>query len=401
VVCFFSAIFMNINPLMKFDGYFALSDYLVIPNLRSRSRKYLSSLIQSKIFRLARQPEHLGRREQLILVTYGLLSVLYMINVLFGLTALVTTALVKYLHLVGLLIAIALVIKFFGSYLRKSVNLGRVIMSEHHRFFKRTSVRATALVSITALVLAFFLYRFPSRLQARSSLEPKRSTVVRTLSSGYVKSLATNNQQFVRDQVILELENPDLSARIVQLKSLVHQKEVEERTALAMGQNLLHTEIIDNRLKLQEELEELKVEHANLTVRALHDGVMEGDLSNIEHRQVGKGHEIGRLQDTSVFRANMEVAEKDLEGLQTGLAARLLLDVRPWQLLEGTVSEIAPLHQKHDLERTYKIMVDFPNRDLLLCQGLKGTVFLKVGEFNGFERLVRWLKRTVRLDLQF
>jgi len=82
VVCFFSAVFMNFNPLMKYDGYFALSDYLETPNLRTRSREYIVHLIQTQVFRLKREVESLTQRERRILGIYGVLSMVYLVNVM-------------------------------------------------------------------------------------------------------------------------------------------------------------------------------------------------------------------------------------------------------------------------------------------------------------------------------
>ena len=41
-----STILFNANPLLKFDGYYMLSDILEIPNLYDRSKKHLQWLVQ-------------------------------------------------------------------------------------------------------------------------------------------------------------------------------------------------------------------------------------------------------------------------------------------------------------------------------------------------------------------
>ena len=42
-------LFFNANPLMRFDGYFILSDLLGLPNLATRGRA-LSLAVRTKIF---------------------------------------------------------------------------------------------------------------------------------------------------------------------------------------------------------------------------------------------------------------------------------------------------------------------------------------------------------------
>ena len=44
VVCSVSTVVFNANPLMRYDGYYVLADWLEIPNLRERSNRFLQRL---------------------------------------------------------------------------------------------------------------------------------------------------------------------------------------------------------------------------------------------------------------------------------------------------------------------------------------------------------------------
>ena len=57
-----SGVFFNLNPLMKFDGYFALSQYLEIDNLREDSLEYLKVWVQRVLLRRDVDPAAVGRR---------------------------------------------------------------------------------------------------------------------------------------------------------------------------------------------------------------------------------------------------------------------------------------------------------------------------------------------------
>ena len=65
---------MNANPLIPLDGYFALSDYLEVPNLRQRAFAHLPGLVQAKVFRLDVPLPPADEREQRIFLIYGLLA---------------------------------------------------------------------------------------------------------------------------------------------------------------------------------------------------------------------------------------------------------------------------------------------------------------------------------------
>ena len=64
-------LFLNLNPLIKLDGYYALSDWLEIPNLRSKAISYVRSRIRHPG---APIDADLGLRERRIYLIYGLLG---------------------------------------------------------------------------------------------------------------------------------------------------------------------------------------------------------------------------------------------------------------------------------------------------------------------------------------
>ena len=52
LIASFSTVVFNANPLLRYDGYYMLSDILEIPNLQHRSREYSLSLIKRFLFRV-------------------------------------------------------------------------------------------------------------------------------------------------------------------------------------------------------------------------------------------------------------------------------------------------------------------------------------------------------------
>ena len=49
-VALVSTVILNINPLLRYDGYYILSDLLGIPNLNQRAIGQLTHLAESKLF---------------------------------------------------------------------------------------------------------------------------------------------------------------------------------------------------------------------------------------------------------------------------------------------------------------------------------------------------------------
>src|SRR6185295_5549304 len=73
----------NLNPFIKLDGYYMLSDYLDLPNLRSRSFRYVGGLVERLFGAGARGDEELLPGERRVFLCYGLTATI----VSFGLLA--------------------------------------------------------------------------------------------------------------------------------------------------------------------------------------------------------------------------------------------------------------------------------------------------------------------------
>lgn len=67
--------FFNLNPLIKLDGYYLLSDYLEIPNLRARAFSYIWGALR-------RKPVAASFKEKLTFLIYGPLAALYTASLL-------------------------------------------------------------------------------------------------------------------------------------------------------------------------------------------------------------------------------------------------------------------------------------------------------------------------------
>ena len=51
-ICSVNTIMFNANPLLRYDGYYVMSDYLEIPNLRTKSTQFFSYLFQEYVLGL-------------------------------------------------------------------------------------------------------------------------------------------------------------------------------------------------------------------------------------------------------------------------------------------------------------------------------------------------------------
>jgi putative peptide zinc metalloprotease protein len=78
VVCSVSTVVFNANPLMRYDGYYILADWLEIPNLRDRSNRFLQRLVMDYCLGIELQPEpYMELWRKVMFVLYAVISYIY------------------------------------------------------------------------------------------------------------------------------------------------------------------------------------------------------------------------------------------------------------------------------------------------------------------------------------
>src|ERR1700687_3745260 len=73
---------LNLNPLIKLDGYLIFSEMVAEPSLKESSTAYLSGWIRKHLFQLPAEVPYVPRRKRTFFVIYGILSGLYSYSLL-------------------------------------------------------------------------------------------------------------------------------------------------------------------------------------------------------------------------------------------------------------------------------------------------------------------------------
>src|SRR5262249_48347864 len=78
VLCSVSTFVFNANPLMRFDGYYILADWLEIPNLRHRSNRLPKTRPNEYALGIEVQPEpYMAPWRNLLFISYAIGSYIY------------------------------------------------------------------------------------------------------------------------------------------------------------------------------------------------------------------------------------------------------------------------------------------------------------------------------------
>src|SRR4051812_19218648 len=186
-----STIIFNANPLLRYDGYYILSDLLEIPNLRQKSMEYSLGLIKRHVFRV-KSPIPLpppGQRVWLFL--YAISSGIYRIFV--GVMIILVVS--NQVPVLGILMALGGVITWLVVPVAKVLNY-LLLQPELHRKRGRAIVFSAAVAA--ALVVLIGLIKFPMRFETTAYVEPQNKQTDRVETPGFVDRILVKDGEHVR-----------------------------------------------------------------------------------------------------------------------------------------------------------------------------------------------------------
>ncbi len=202
-----AVILVNLNPLIKLDGYYFLTELIGIPDLKERSTAFLSGWFQSRVLRLPVEMPIVPRKRAPFFILYAAVSGAYSYGLLFFVIRLSYNITSKWLAEFALIPAGALALLMFRSRLRA---LGNVVLQLWERNFGsgREGRPARVMVAL-ALVLLLFVPLVRDRENAYYTIEPIRSETLHAAVQGRVNAVLVRQGESVRaGQPMLTLTSP-------------------------------------------------------------------------------------------------------------------------------------------------------------------------------------------------
>lgn len=308
-----STILFNANPLLRFDGYYILSDLLDIPNLGTRANKHLRHLVERYLFgyRDSFSPAR-NFKEASWLTVFGVLSGIYRVIVFVGIIFFVAD---KFL-LAGLIMALLCVVSW------GIVPLFRLLtyLATNPRLAK-TRVRAAAVclgfLMIVAAFLAFF--PFPNRFRAPGVMETIQYTQVINDTPGYVKTVfAPSGAEVAEGTPLVGLADRELDLAMEAASAQRREVQAMELRALTMG--TADVQPIRKRLETVEaRIRDLEAKQASLVVRAGQAGLwVSPNIRDLVGAWINRGAVLGKIVNRSDFRFSAVVSQDEAADLFNG-----------------------------------------------------------------------------------
>lgn len=381
---------VNLNPLIKLDGYFFFSELLGIVDLKEKSTQYISSWTRRHIYRLPVEVPWVAPRRRWLYVPYALISGVYSYMLLYFVVRFARNVFANWTDW-AFLPALLLAYFIFRARLR---TLGRFMRTLYldKRDWLREFFRGPRLVAAVVVVVVLLLAPvWPDLVSAPFVLEPSQRAMLRATVPGTVEAVkAEEGQQVAAGATIAQLRN-------FQVESEEARAKADYRAAVARANTaqLRYTDFAaaDNQRRQLERQASLAAEQqAALNLASPIAGtVVTPHMHDLLGSFLVEGTLIAEVVDTSVMRARVYLPDFDVRDVRPGSTASLHFhsfaggaDGRVTSMGPASEAIAAGLVAKQQYAGMrppayYALQIELPNSSGRYRIGMAGTAKILVG----------------------
>lgn len=343
--CAYQLIFMaglatllfNANPLMKFDGYFILSDLVGVPNLRKKSVQQFQGFLQRWLLGIRPKASSLSLRERAFLVLFGLASTLYTTLVMISILGIVAYR----LQILGLVIG---AMKLGGMLVGNLKKLFKFLLASETTAPVRTRARVAAAGVALGIPAILFLIPVPTGIQVQGIVTAQKSTTIRASTPGILTHIGELNNQWVQaGQELARLENLQASANQV-VERISSERGL--RSALFVSRtDLSESAKLQSEAEFQRRSFELADKRASdLTLRAPHEGKLVFQIPDYSRGlYVQIGDPIAKVvSGKTVVRAYLDEQQVTHGKIQAGTEVHLRFYDNAAKPCKGSIQSVSP-----------------------------------------------------------
>jgi putative peptide zinc metalloprotease protein len=306
-----AVIVVNLNPLIKLDGYYFLTEFIGVPDLKERSTSFLSGWFQNRVLRLPVDVPVVSRRRVPFFVLYAVVSAGYSYLLLFVVIRFAYNIGYNWFAEFALIPAGALALTVFKSRLQ---SLGDVLK----RFWKQhftAGMRLRALPVGLALLFAVLLFVpfLRDHENALFVIEPSHTYTLHAALAGRVETVFVSEGEQVREgQPLLKLLS--LSADALRSAADAQRDAARYQTFRAeVQQQSVGTAAASRRAAIESEALAGSAQ-STLLLRAPADGeVLTEDPRSLLNESVGSGQSLIALAGSGPQVARVFVPASELD----------------------------------------------------------------------------------------
>jgi putative peptide zinc metalloprotease protein len=345
----------NLNPLIKLDGYYLLSDWLEIPNLRRRAYGYIGQRSRDILRGRWRRSPEVTRREGRIYWIYGVLASAYS-TFFMGVIAVALGRMLTTRYQAWGFAFFCLIMAVMFKY--PLARAGRLCAS----LFDASKGMLTAMMRLvkialvlSALAAVLYFVRTDLKVSGEFTVLPAQKAEVRSEIEGIIAEILVDESDRVeRGSPVARLSELDLAAELRKVRA-----EIEEKQATL------------KMLKIGSRPEQIEL--ARATVKK-DEEVLQFSRSYLEMEGALYKEKLSSKRDLEEAKEKVALREKALEEAQGNLKV-LLAGSRPEEI-EATQAEITRLAaQKSYLEdQSRRLTIASPIRGFITTHKLKDKI---------------------------
>lgn len=435
LLCSLNTVLFNGNPLLRFDGYFLLTDGVGIPNLAGRSSAYLQSFLIQVMTGLP-QPTTESPQVGRFLAGYGILAAAYRLLLTIGILRLLQEVSREWrMEIAGDIVSLVLLT---GSLIIPLLTfVSEVATPDNVRRYQAKNY--ARILGALVVGLTLLLIPLPDSIVAPATIQSDSGAVYATLP-GAITPMVKYGDRLQKDQPIARLTNKELdrtlesfAARAVAAEIQVEVLVRDIRTANSESIRTLEETVV----AAKNQLTSFEKEIALLTILAGRSGTFvppptrpkqtRTDLPQLWHDTpvsdantgawIERGTLLGYVIDDWDIKVFACVGEKDIENVAVGQAAAFFCTTSEVSEMTGevvSVSRIPATTLSESLsaaglitgeqtseglkpqQTSYIVTMQFAPDQKSAAPAMYsvGQVRIQVGRISMLKRMIRFLRQT-------
>ena len=346
-----STVFFNINPLIKIDGYYALTSVLEMPELREESLRYIGAWLQRNVLRLSVELPAATRRKRRIYWTYGLLALAYQIVLMRFIGGLFFNLFDRYFPDLAVVLLLVTMYQVYKKRVRLGLRTAKLFYLDKKELIMSPRSRKVLMTAAGVLAVLLVLPLARRTVASAAILRPAGVIHVDAPGDGIVERvLVAEGDTITAGTELLRIVNPAARAEAVRYSSEAARLAGLESAARQAGDAWAAAEAESRLQAAAAGLENAVAEQNRLSIKSPIAGrVLTARPADLVGRFVTPGSPLLEVADCSRLIAELPVSERLLDDLAAGAPVRALLGQRPMRPVRGRIVRISPatLDQPH------------------------------------------------------
>jgi len=303
-----STLLFNGNPLLRFDAYYVLADFLEIPNLGQRSNRYIGYLCQRYLLAVEKvESPASASGEAWWLFAYASASFIYRIFISIRIILFVAG---KFFFVGVLLAAWA----GFGMLVAPLMRVAKFLFRDARMQRKRGRILMVVLLPLGLLLSGLCFLPLPHFTGCEGVTWAPEESRIHAGADGFITEILTGSgESVVPGTVLLRSENPQLDAQTRLLEAQL--AEYHARYRLSLQNDRTESSLLKEELaRIEAELARAREQQKELVLQSNTSGIVvlpqEEDLPG---RFLRRGTPVGYILNQQQMRVRVLVPQADVE----------------------------------------------------------------------------------------